>query len=316
MNAKFILCVALALTIGQASAIAAPRLKSVVTVEDEVIRLGDVLEGVDSASEIEVSAAPPPGKRATLSVRRIYAVTKRHGIAWRPRGVRSIIVQRLSKIVPHERLLDVLEREALGISGSERVKIEFASRNMVIHVPRTSEPTIALESFQLDDRTRSFSAIVRAPADDENAARVTVKGRVHIVVEAPVLGRAVAIGNVIEESDIVWKDIRLDRVGNGVVTVADDLIGFVPRRRIRPMHPVRTRDVQRPLMVRKGEPVTMNFIRVNLVLTMSGRALENGSKGETIRVLNVRTKKTVEGTVVRAGQINVDSRADQISALR
>ena len=316
MNGKFILCVALALALAQTSAFAAPRLKSLVTVEDEIIRLGDVLEGVDSAAELEVSAAPPPGKRATLPVRRIYAVTKRNGIVWRPRGVRSIVVQRLSKIVPHERLLEVLEREALEITGSERVKIEFASRHLVIHVPRNGESTIALESFRLDDRTRSFSAIVRAPADDENAARITVKGRVHIVVEAPVLGRAVAIGDVIEKSDIVWKDVRLDRVGNGVVTVADDLIGYVPRRRIRPMHPVRSRDVQRPLAVRKGEAVTMNFIRVNLVLTMSGRALENGSKGETIRVLNVRTKKTVEGTVVRAGQINVDSRADQVSALR
>ena len=316
MNSKFILCVALALAIAQASAFAKPRLKTLVTVEDEIIRLGDVLDGVESAAELEVSAAPPPGKRATLPVRRIYAVTKRQGIAWRPRGVRSIIVQRLSKIVPHRRLVEVLEREAMELSGSERVKIEFASRNMVIHVPRTAETTIALESFRLDEGTRSFSAIVRAPADDENAARITVKGRVHIVVEAPVLGRAVAIGDVIEESDIVWKDVRLDRVGNGVVTAADDLVGYVPRRRIRPMHPVRSRDVQRPLAFRKGEPVTMKFVRVNLILTMSGRALENGSKGDTIRVRNVRTKKTVEGTVIRAGQINVDSRVDQVSALR
>ena len=316
MSNKFLLCVALALTVWQVSASAAPRLKTLATVEDEIIRLGDVLEGVGSGANLEVSAAPLPGKRTTLPVRRIYAVAKRHGIDWRPHGVRSIVVQRLSTIVPHERLVEVLERAAIDLSGADRLNIELTTRNLVIHVPRTDEPTIALESFRMDDRTKSFKALVRAPANDENAQRITVKGRVHTVIEAPVLGRSIAIGDVIEESDIVWKDIRMDRVGNGIVTAADDLVGYAPRRRIRPMHLVRSRDVRRPLAIKKGDPVTMYFVRVNLTLTTSGRALENGSKGEMIRVLNVRTKKTVEGIVIRAGQINVDARVDQVSSLR
>lgn len=60
----------------------------------------------------------------------------------------------------------------------------------------------------------------------------------------------------------------------------------------------------------------MTFAKVNLTLTTSGRALENGSKGEAIRVLNVQTKKTVEGIVVGAGRISVNARADQVSSLR
>ncbi len=267
-------------------------------------------------TDLHVANAPRPGKRATLSVRQIYAAIKRHGLSWRPRGVRSIVIQRLSKIVPHGDLVAALERAALDLSPSDRVKVEFASRIPVIHVPRSAEPTVELESFRLNERSGSFSAIVRAPAEDDAAPRVTVKGRVHAVVEAPVLGRSVAIGDVIEESDIVWKDIRLDHAQNGIVMAVDDLVGFVPRRRIRPMHPIRSRDVQRPLLVRKGEPVTMSFVRVNLTLTTSGWALENGSRGDSIRVLNTRTKKTVEGVVDRAGHVSVDGRPNQVSSLR
>jgi flagella basal body P-ring formation protein FlgA len=51
----------------------------------------------------------------------------------------------------------------------------------------------------------------------------------------------------------------------------------------------------------------MVFQTSRLTLTAQGKALQDGSKGDTIRVLNAKTHKTIDGTVVNSGTVNVKS---------
>ncbi len=53
-------------------------------------------------------------------------------------------------------------------------------------------------------------------------------------------------------------------------------------------------DVRAPLLVRKGDFVTMIYDTPAMRLTATGRALTNGSKGDSVRVLNTSTNKTIE----------------------
>ena len=42
-----------------------------------------------------------------------------------------------------------------------------------------------------------------------------------------------------------------------------------------------------------------------MILTAQGRALQNGSKGDVIRILNAKTHKMIDGVVVNSGTVTV-----------
>jgi flagellar basal body P-ring formation protein FlgA len=53
--------------------------------------------------------------------------------------------------------------------------------------------------------------------------------------------------------------------------------------------------------------VTIILQTPHMVLTVQGRASEDGAKGDTIRLLNLQSKKAIEGVVVGPDLVRVDT---------
>ena len=66
-------------------------------------------------------------------------------------------------------------------------------------------------------------------------------------------------------------------------------------------------DVQAPQVVSRGELVVMTFQRGALTLTAQGKALENGAKGDVIRIVNANSSRTLEARVTGDGEVQVES---------
>ena len=69
--------------------------------------------------------------------------------------------------------------------------------------------------------------------------------------------------------------------------------------------PLRETDVWHPILAKKGTLVTMTVATENMTLSATGRALENGSLGDRIRLVNTSSNKTVEGMVMADGSVNI-----------
>lgn len=76
-------------------------------------------------------------------------------------------------------------------------------------------------------------------------------------------------------------------------------------RGLRAGHPVFARDVERPVLVTKDSLVTLVLQASHMRLTARGKALDQGSHGDVIRIVNEQSKQVVEGTVIGAGQAAV-----------
>ncbi len=63
---------------------------------------------------------------------------------------------------------------------------------------------------------------------------------------------------------------------------------------------------QDPVVVAKGSLVTIVLKTPTMILTAQGRAVEDGGRGDVIRVMNTRSKKIVEGVVSRPGTVSVE----------
>jgi flagella basal body P-ring formation protein FlgA len=275
-------------------------LKASVTVAGDVVTLGDLFEGLEHSTEIEVAPAPEAGESKTLPVEIVYTIAARSGVDWMPRGQRTVLIERASEIVPRDVIADAIVAAAAEQGAGDRIDVDFANRDFVIHVPRGANKSVAIDDFRFDAMHGNFTAVVRAPANVRSAPRTTVKGRVVGIVEVPVLAYGIAVGQMVR---------------HGVVMAMDDIVGYAPRRAIRPGQPIQSRDIERPIAVRKGETVTMSYVRGNLILAAIGRALENGGIGDTVRIQNIHTKRSVDALVTRPGEVAVTPIAEQLSAL-
>jgi flagella basal body P-ring formation protein FlgA len=126
-------------------------------------------------------------------------------------------------------------------------------------------------------------------------------------VELPVLLRYVPPGDTIAADDIGTRTIPVMRLVQAVAAEAEDLLGKTPRRAVRPGQPVRLADIREPLVIRKGELVTIIVETGTMRLTAQGRANDDGAQGQAIRVANTRSGKTLDAVVAGPGTVKIES---------
>jgi flagella basal body P-ring formation protein FlgA len=77
------------------------------------------------------------------------------------------------------------------------------------------------------------------------------------------------------------------------------------RRQLRVGQAIRTADLVKPDLVQRDQNVILIYEAPGIYLTMRGKALENGTEGDVVNVLNLQSKRTVVGTVVGRGQVAI-----------
>lgn len=310
-----------ALLVPAAVEAAAPKIEDAqlrydIAVEGPVIMLSDLLSGSERAEAIQVARAPEPGATVALNPVAVGRLAARYRIRWSaPLGLKRIVVRRASNIVDAALVQAEIEMALADIAPNEDLEIDFRGRGTSLHVATDADPTIAIESLDYDRRTGRFTALVAAPAGDPTAERHRITGRAWRMVEVPVLSERINPGNEIREHHLTWQRVRADKVRRHTVTDIGELLGMSPKRTVAPNRPIRSTDLQRPVMVDKGDVVTMVFRSGGLTLTASGRAVESGGRNGVIRVVNERSRLTIEARIIAPGQVVVGEVLPRLSQL-
>ncbi len=293
------------------------RLKTAIVVVDEVVTLGDLFEGAGSASSVVVTPAPPPGHRKILSLRQIAAVARDNGLDWDGRaGSGRLSVERAGQRIPLRDITREIERALLrqGMSGPRQIRL--SNSRLALYVPLGSDAGIIVEQVDFDSSGSRFEAFISFPAGDDAARKIRVTGQAISVIEVPVLISAIAAGHIIAGNDLSSTKVPINRAGANIVTESIRLIGQMARRNLRPNVPLRANDIRPPVTIAKGSMVAMVVTAPGMTLTTTGRALENGATGDTIRVLNTATHTTVEARVISPDMVQVPLRSRIISVMR
>jgi flagellar basal body P-ring formation protein FlgA len=122
---------------------------------------------------------------------------------------------------------------------------------------------------------------------------------VRIVVPAHDIAR----GDVIEGSDLTFGTVTGTALMNGTVTSIDALKGMEARRMLRAGEAVSTNDVRRPIVVTRGQTITMTFEAPGVDLTAMGRAMSEGGVGDTVTVQNPASFRMISAIVTAPGTV-------------
>ncbi len=279
-----------------------PVLRQAVTVDNDVVHLGDLFDNLTKGRDRAVFYAPRPGRSVILNAERLRDIAIRHRLRWRPRQFERVVISRASQVIGAEAIV----AEVRGLLGEEAQSddlwVELDNNRVAVHIPASMAPSIAIKNFRYDRASRRFTGLLQAPAEAPTVVQ-PVSGQVFRTAEVPVLKRRLRKSQIIAEDDIEWISMRSDRVSRNVITDAGDLIGKAPRRPLTAGSLIRMADVREPVLVAKGNTVTMVYKTRFMTLTARGKALDDGSRGATVRVMNPQSKRVVEAKVVSADRV-------------
>jgi flagella basal body P-ring formation protein FlgA len=168
--------------------------------------------------------------------------------------------------------------------------------------PENDAPLTA-DAVSFDRRSRRFSALVSAGADPSNAVRVS--GVAAELVDVTVLNRSLNRGETLQASDYSIERRPRETVSGDVQLETASLAGSVARRGLAAGSILRPGDLGKPDVVSRGDIVTVVYEIPGMMLTLRGRATEAGAQGESIGILNIQSKKTLQATVTGPGKVSV-----------
>jgi flagella basal body P-ring formation protein FlgA len=289
--------------------IVAPVLRANVTVSAEVVRIGDVIDNAGTAGQIAIYRAPDLGTTGTLPSEQVLSALRAHQvIGVDTRDLREISVTRLARTLDSKdielQVARALERRA-GLGDAANLSLTFDRDVKDMRVDISNTGAMQPASVRFDPRSGRFDitfeiANERAPTP----MRLRFTGSAVETVEAAVLARNIERNELIKSSDVVVERRPKAEVGADVIP-RERAVGMQARRQLRTGQAIKAADLSKPDLVQRDQTVTMIYEAAGLYLTVRGKALDGGTEGDVVSVLNLQSKRTVTGTVIGRGQVMI-----------
>jgi flagella basal body P-ring formation protein FlgA len=170
----------------------------------------------------------------------------------------------------------------------------------VLEAPQTGQ-RMTIDAAQL-------SALAEANGIDWQPTghdRTTIE-RVSLMIDVPVPLHPIEAGDIIRATDLGFQRLRADRVNKTVIAETDHLVGKTAKHAIAAAQPIHAADVGTTLLVTKNSLVSVRLVTGRLNLVIEAKALDDGGEGDSVRVLNQRSNKMLQGVVHGAGTVYVD----------
>lgn len=284
----------------------AANLKPVSIISDDMLRLGDIFDGITHNADYVVGPAPQPGQDMVLNARTLYRIAVALDLPWRPSSSSDqIVIRREATIVPYSTIEKTL-RDNLnekGVKGNFNVALNSGKPTMVI--PNELPANVEISSMNFDTQKDYFQASLVSPSLANPVKKILVSGFVERMASVPVLRNNLQNGDIIGASDIEMIDVPQKTLQHNVIMDKEDLIGMTPRRFAPAGKLILAGVLQRPLLVERGDKVTIAFEHGPLMLTAKGKAMQSGAKGDMVRIKNINSSRAVDAVVTGENQVLV-----------
>jgi flagellar basal body P-ring formation protein FlgA len=289
--------------------IAAPVLRANVTVASDVVRIGDVIDNAGSAAQIAIYRAPDLGTTGTLPTAQVLSVLRTHQvIGVDTRDLQQISVTRLARTLD-ARDIELQVARALehknGLGEAGNLSLTFDRDLQDMKLDASNSGAMLPVSTRFDSRSGRFDVSFEiANGNIATPTKLRFTGTAIETVEAAVLARNIERNEVIKSSDVVVERRPKAEVG-GDAASRDRAVGMQARRQLRTGQALKVADLAKPDLVQRDQTVTLIYEATGLYLTVRGKALEGGTEGDVVSVLNLQSKRTVSGTVIGRGQVSI-----------
>jgi flagellar basal body P-ring formation protein FlgA len=298
--------------------IAVPALRAQVTVESDIVRVGDMIENAGTAAQIAIYRSPDLGTTGTLPTAQVINALQAHQvIGVDTRGIKSVSVTRLARILEgkeiESRVARALEHRN-GLGDAANLALTFDREVQDVRLEASNNGALQPVAVRYEPRNGRFDVSFDV-ANEATGFRTKLRftGVAIEMLEAAVLTRNVDRGEMLKASDVVIERRPKAELGNDAAN-RGRAVGMQMRRGLRAGSLLKAADLGKPDLVQRDDNVTLIYEAAGIYLTARGKAVDNGTEGDTVTVLNLQSKRTIAGTVIGRGQVSITAPSPRLSA--
>jgi flagella basal body P-ring formation protein FlgA len=321
-------CSLIALLLSSTPGVAAELKSDIIHVSAAMVTLGDVFADIDNP-ETEIAKAPPVGKTSMIDYSTLSALAAINHVSWHQPGLNGKIVIWRDAEAPIEAAADgqhSVPTAANLAAAAEPLQAAMLERHIADKMAITFDPglqqrylanlpddaALVVESVDYTPPTHKFSAVM---VDAVSGQRQVLTGRAIPVVDVLVPTHPIREGELIRPEDLTSIEVTADKVRSDTAQNAEALIGKVAKRPLDINQQVQTRFVGQPIIIKRGDRVTMVIQNGPMTLTAEGRALNDAGLGETVRLVNAASNRNLNGIATASGMVEVHTGSALVAAL-
>jgi len=214
------------------------------------------------------------------------------------------------------------EQATIGPQSIVRMVEEHLLRNLADAPMTRGASRVEVSAGALDSRLRlaACDTPIRIRADlSREASRVNarvscgaptpwaiyVPAQIRVYRPVVVANRALSRGETVAPNDVMLEERDILSPGAPPLLRLEDAIGLSARRAIPANSVLSTSVVEQPVLVHRGDRVSVTSRAGTIAVRTTGEALADGRSGERIRVRNLQSEKIIEATVTGPGTVEV-----------
>jgi flagella basal body P-ring formation protein FlgA len=272
------------------------------------VRIGDVVDNAGAFSQVPIYRAPDLGTTGSLPVAQVLGALRVQGvIGVDAKDIKQVAVTRLARTVESkdiERAVAQAIEHRGGLGEAANLSLTFDRDVADVRLDAANTGALAATSARYEPRNGRFDVTFQIANDNGDPTQLRFTGSAIETVQVAVLTRNVERTDILKSADVVVE--RRPRAEVGADPAArEQALGMQMRRAIRAGQPLRVADLAKPDLVQRDQAVTVIFQTAGIYLTTRGKALDNGTEGDMVSVLNIQSKRTVTGTVTGRGQVTI-----------
>ena len=121
-----------------------------------------------------------------------------------------------------------------------------------------------------------------------------------------VASRQIQKGSILSRADLKMKKYDLASLPHGYIENISSSIGMKLKRRVMAGTVLTPSMVKKPRIVSRGQKITILAQSGRMQVRMEGKALAHGAAGERIQVMNLKSRRKLEGIITQKGEVKID----------
>jgi len=282
-------------------------LREQINVYSDIVTLGHLFENAGDAAGSPVFRSPRLGTSGVVAARRVSASAQQHGLVWpNPGGITEIKVSRPGHMILMEEVRELVAERAAADDG-EIYEVTFSRNAKPFYIDPRSQGSITVKQMDLNPRSGRFRVTIAAPEGEQNIQDKVFTGRAYPTVEAVVPTHVIDRGATIMDADLKMVRMPRMRVSETALDAMGSAVGMAAKQRLIVGRPVRRTDIEQPKLVKRNTIVTIIYRSPGLTLKAKGRALADASRGQSVAIINLQSKRTLEAEVTGNGLVSVST---------
>ncbi|WP_209015123.1 flagellar basal body P-ring formation chaperone FlgA [Roseibium limicola] len=311
-------CMLAALAVTPVKAKSGPVLRSEISILAELVTVGDFYQSAGAYASVPLFQAPDIGVTGSVPAEDVARRARAAGLTGAGTdGLSAVTVHRRAEIFDAERL----KRLSAAALAERDASLTIADLDISFFrdpAPLQADPA-DMEPVRVDQvlwsRNDGRFTLTFSVAGPRGRQPLTLSGYAREMVEVAVLARPLSRGNILKAEDLTVARLPIQQVPARSVVDITEVVGLAARVNMRPNSPLTRTNFERPVLVTRNEKVTLTLQMPGMRLTTRGQAMEDGSQGDIIDIMNLESRRIVTAEVVSRGQVRILSPAARVASL-